>query len=676
MFEVVELGGVKTVTSVSNLNHVYVVDCSGSMYSDLPKIRQHLKNIISLVPQPGDTFSVIWFSGRNQCGVVFENLPVDDAATLAVAHKAIDKYLVPSGLTSFVDPIDLALTLSLKPGNLNNFIFMSDGYDNQSSRTKILERTAELSTVYHNVAFIEYGYYADREMLTAMAESVNGIHMFAEGMVNYEQVVESAIKSTARVSTVDVNVNKRAKHAIYQYNGQIRIVSVEDGVAKVPEDVARVHSIVPTDVLNKQLSVEHLLMILFYAAKTNNVKLTWDALQAIGDEDLVESYQNAFTKQEQSVFLDHVEAAIKGEAPMFVNGRNTEAVPAKGAKTIVGLLNTLSMVGASLVLDSPHWGYNRTTKASTAGDTLPRFVKSPMQRSSLRGLVFNSSRPNVSIGMTQNGVVELPENEFGLKSVPSHIHRNYTIIRDGIKNVKELPVVLPTQVYLELETVYPAFVVEQNDKETYAVFNLNRIPVINRKKVEEITLEKVVSTISQLEIHKAAQKVINALIKEQGGSDVKIAGLIDTYGEEAAKWLSSIGVRDYGFSPVNTKTVEATDAYMSIEFDYKIKGMSSLPSIEAVRKKLSENKKLTLGDNIIAGLLAIYGAADMEMLEASKTITVAAKRSLELELADMVYTIILGRVWWGDTDEYVTEITINGETAPLTLIKTRKEIKI
>jgi hypothetical protein len=679
MFEVINVGGTKTVTSKQSVNHVYVVDCSGSMSYDLPKIRQHLKNIVSVVTQPADTFSVIWFSGRNQCGVVFENMPVSDASSLAMMHKAIDRFLVPVCLTSFVDPIDLAMTLSLKPGNLGNFVMLTDGYDNQNQKQKILDRTAELKTVFDSVTFIEYGYYADRDMLAKMAESVNGMHLFAEGYTNYEDVMESAISGTARSTNIEVSVNKKAKHVVFVYNGNIRIVNVDNGVAKVPEDVDQVHSIVPSDVLSKHLSEEHLYLILFYAAKTNNVKLVWDCLQVLGDVALVETYQNAFTKQELSEFLSVVEACVLNPSRRYADGKSENAVPKKDVPTIPDLLNILSESSAQLVLDSPFWKYNRTTKASEAQDPLPRFIKSPMSRASMRGLVFNSSRPNISIGITQNGTVELPENDFGLTSVPSHIFRNYTIIRDGIKNVKQLPVVVPTDVFDNLSDKFANTVIEQTPEQTYVVFELSQIPVVNRKRVEGFDVEYLKSTIVNLELQKARLKVINALIKEHGGSEVKIAGLIEQYGQEAANWLSSIGVRDYGFGSVNTKTVEATDAYISVEVDYKLKGLSSFPTIEAVRKKLAEKKKLNLGDTVIKDFLEHYGNMSKEDLETNKTALTKVKRMLESELSDMVYTIILGRIWFTDDpdqDEYVTDIDIYGQAVPLTLFKQRKEIKI
>ena len=212
MFEVVELGGVKTTTSKSACNHVYVVDVSGSMYGDLPKIRQHLKNIISVVAQEEDTFSIIYFSGRGECGSVFENVEVSDVGTITMMHAAIDRFIQPIGLTGFVDPIEKALSLNLSGGKLNNFIMLTDGYDNQNRRDTIMAGVDKLPSVFQSISFIEYGYYADRQIIAEMAARVNGVHIFAEGITKYETAFEDVVRGVARVNQIVVDVNKKAKH--------------------------------------------------------------------------------------------------------------------------------------------------------------------------------------------------------------------------------------------------------------------------------------------------------------------------------------------------------------------------------------------------------------------------------------------------------------------------------
>jgi hypothetical protein len=629
-----------------------------------------------MVAQPGDTFSVIWFSGRGECGVVFENVAVSDASTVSTMHTAIDRYIVCRGLTGFVDPIKLAMSLTLSEGKLNNFIMMTDGCDNQFNKQDILAAASQLKTKYESVSFIEYGYYADRDMLAQMAQVNNGVVLFAEGTEKYEDAINIAVTGVSRVPQVEVKVNKKATHVLYIQGSQIRIVAVENGVVSVPEDTPRVFSVTPGESFTR-LADDHLYLVLYYAIKMGNAAVAWKALEALGDVALVKAYENAFTKQELSVVEEKVQAAVFDVTLRWVEGRSDSCVPNKNAKTVLDVLVTLANSDAKLVLDSPYWSYNKISKGSVAKEdsVLPRFVKSPMSNVSLRGLVFNSTRPNVSIGTTVNGVVELPDNEFGLKSVQSHIHRNYAIIKDGTKNVTHIPVIVENSVLPNLDGVKALFIDGDGEK-SYIAIELQDVPVINRARIESVSMQEYVNTIVNLEHYKAALKVVNGLIKEQGGSDAKIQGMIEKYGEAQAAWLSSIGVRDYGFSPVGQVAKEATDEYMALELDYKIKGMSSLPSLDAVRKKVSEKKKLNVADGLIAKNLEQYSPMSKEMLESTKVLLTEQKRRTEVILADMNYTLIIGRVWFGDEDVIDAVVTFADVETTLSIEKTRKVVKI
>jgi len=65
-----------TVEVQKRTNHIFVVDVSGSMYNELPLIRTQLKNKLSNLMKEGDTISIVWFSGRNDAGILKEEVEV------------------------------------------------------------------------------------------------------------------------------------------------------------------------------------------------------------------------------------------------------------------------------------------------------------------------------------------------------------------------------------------------------------------------------------------------------------------------------------------------------------------------------------------------------------------------------------------------------------------------
>ena len=87
-------------TAPEPVHHVLVLDCSGSMYSDLPLIREQLKSKLPTLLGEDDTITLIWFSGRGECGILFEAVK-PTLKDLADINRAIDRWLRPVGLTGF-----------------------------------------------------------------------------------------------------------------------------------------------------------------------------------------------------------------------------------------------------------------------------------------------------------------------------------------------------------------------------------------------------------------------------------------------------------------------------------------------------------------------------------------------------------------------------------------------
>jgi len=672
MFEVVKVGNVSTMASPSATNHVYVVDVSGSMHGSLPAMRTHLKNIVSMITTPDDTFSIIYFSGRGQCGVVVENVPVKDIGSVTSIQAAIDRWLSPIGLTGFSGPLELSIDLAdrLDSGKNNNFVMLTDGYDNQSSRDDIIEAARALPSKYDSVAFIEFGWWCDRPLIQKMAEVSGGVHLFADGYKEYEPVFENSIKDAIRVPKVEVAVNKKAKSAMYVQDDNIIIVDVgDDHTVSVPETVDYVYAIVPKDVLQKQMSEDRLYMVLYYALKKDDAQLVWRTLEALGDIRLIDEYTNAFTRQEVSNVQDIVKECIFDKEERYKNGKDLNYLPVEDATTIMDVVGVLAQGDVKIYTDSPMFKYKRTTKATTQAEELPRFTPSPGECSTVTGIVQHSSRANVSIQTIVNGTVEVPENEWDLKHIPTHITRNYTVIKDGVRNIDDLPVVVDDKTYDALTDILgleQMTVVSDN----HIIIHMSKLPVINRMMSRSVSLDSYVSLVERLTDLQGVVKGLKASISTENR---KTDGMKEKYGDDAAGWLSSIGVRDYGFSP-KTKSAESQDFYPATEVVYKLKGLSSLPSVKDVVKKLDADKPLTLRERLVHEGMMNDASSPKEALEAAQS----EVKGIQNELSKLTYSIIIGKTWFdGVEDDPVNAgAVILGEQVPLTISTKKSDIPI
>lgn len=151
-------------------NHILFVDVSGSMSWDLPNMRTHMKNKLSSLVKEGDTITIGYFSGRNQFGVLVEEVEIATLQDLTSIHQAIDRFLKPICLTGFKEPLQetkrvIQRIKGNRPDSAFSFFFLTDGHDNQWSEREILQACEELEADVVSATIVEYGYYCNHNLL-------------------------------------------------------------------------------------------------------------------------------------------------------------------------------------------------------------------------------------------------------------------------------------------------------------------------------------------------------------------------------------------------------------------------------------------------------------------------------------------------------------------------------
>lgn len=725
-------------------NHIFAVDVSGSMYGSLPKIREHLKSNLALLVKEDDTVSILYFSSKGQFGTVFAGEPIRHLSDLSAINSAIDRYLKPMGLTGFVEPLRLACETaeSIKNGNTNNLIFMTDGYDNQWTEVQILTETSRLHGVFENITIIEYGYYCNRPLLEKMATAVNAMHVFAEGFTQYEPAVEEILTSNTSKRN-KVKMPDGTATAVYIEGSKVNTQVVDQGYAMVPAHISKVWAVSESENVGDISDEQQLYIILFCAIQNMQQDLAWDILHKLGDVAIIKQYANCFTKQDYSELKNAIENAVVDKKQRFVDGVNYNLVVPEDAYTVLDLLNRLVEGEAQLIASSPYFQYSRigagtvqredntidtlademaeaTTKEerkaiaikmANANEWTPEFVKNNQEENvlPLHALVYNESRPNVSVRTTTNGKVAVPkevrsEHPTLPESIDTWIYRNYTIIKDGIVNLKTLPVRINKSTEASLDNNGVSFFAigeELKDGTRDFAIDLMSVPVVNRAMVKGVEAAEFFDAHIEMQRQKARQKVLKFYRDEIMGP-VNAEGLKQLYGDEAALYLSAKGIRDYGFSPA-VDSVDSSDFYYSKELNVKIKGLSSLPSVNAVLKKIADNeealkagkkeKKFNEGDMLIKEAIDFYlnfvdselvkksSAKDTlikEWLKAETKDTIERVRAINLSLSKVLYGIVAGHGWFSDLDFEDPTMVINnkGTEYTVTAALEQKEIKV
>ena len=455
----------KTVPTIPPAHHVLILDCSGSMTGDLPRIREQLKKKLPKLLREKDLISMVWFSGRGQHGVLFEAEPVPTLADLKTVNTAIDRWLKPIGMTGFKEPLEDAATLIAKiakknPSHAVSLLFLSDGCDNQSDRASVLAALqAAVAAGITSTTIVEYGYYADRAFLAQMAERAGGSLIFAEDFDRYDPIFETTLSkraaSTAKRIRVELCDEAPASaiggFAFALHDGDLLTFSTTDPnhvvpteTVDVPEGVQEIAYLSTGPVgapgllsdLNevaknaaltdrstearKQLepsviSAAYAALSLF--ATRMKPEIVLPILKALGDVKFIEEFANCFGKQRYSEFQDHAKIAAFGTG-RFSAGRDPSRVPPEDAFTILDLLQILQEDDENRVLlDHPAFKYSRISRGrkdaseiDSDGNAIapPKFVPSPAPDGyPISSIVWNEDRPNVSFMVRKEGHVDL-----------------------------------------------------------------------------------------------------------------------------------------------------------------------------------------------------------------------------------------------------------------------------
>lgn len=689
------------------VHHIIVTDISGSMYSDLPELRVHLKNKLATLVGPNDTVSLVWFSGRGQFGTIVEAMKVNGVADLSSLHTAIDRFLVPTGLTGFKEPLQEVANIidRLKkkvPGALFNMNFMTDGYDNQWSDKEILDLCKVLSTKLDSAAIIEYGYYCNRPLLTKMAETLGGKLVFSEDFQSYAAAFAGSLGGSTKKVPVKLD-HTPTEGYVFALAGEnlLTFTPDADNVVLLPEGLSSVAYFV-AEAGEAFDHVKHTDALIFAAvvplAQRMQTDSLFSVLGALGDVALVQNFSNCFSKEDYSRFQADALAAAADPAKRYLDGYDPAAVPKEDAYTVLELLSDLSSSDENLFYPyHSAFAYERIGAAREANDEEVRFVVADKAKGySINGVVWNEDRPNVSVRVRVEGKVELPKSRLAPlpASVDSFIYRNYTIIKDGIVHTRKLPVSLTEAVFAKLQA-NGLLAGETWAEGQVFVLEFPKLPVINRMMVRGTTAKETFGAVVELALLKGAQKVFNDWRTRI--SPKVSATYVALYGEAATEYLKDVGVTEYnGFNPPST-TVKSGDFYMAKELKIAVKGLSSLPKVLDVENAIDAasggKKKLKIGEFVMAGAIqrldafmgsaAYTGAADGSALLATwlegeqKAIT-AKTRELMERLAQHKFSVVVGHIWFSDMpsmDDNTLDIEMPGY-GPVTVTANLKDVQI
>jgi len=646
-----------------NTHHIFIIDCSGSMYSALSEIRRDMCNKLSTLLKAGDSVTLIWFSSRREYGVILEDYRINGAVNIEKARQLINQHLVPRGLTAFVDPLLEAKRL-IDRVNTNNkdmlhsLFFLTDGCDNQYSQSDIINAVAALKDRVNSATMVEYGWYCNRALMVKMATEFGGTHQHSKDFQDYEPLVNAQFtrRAMAKRSYMELQSATDEETAFTVSDGAITIHKIEKGGVFMPVDDATLlfyftdNPPKSAKVLEMDacfLPVEYiggLYAAMNIASKKLDVDRMADILKYVGDARMISQSVNTFGTQKITELENEFEQAALNEGLRYSLGYDPNLAPKEDAFCFFDMLEELQSSEENKWYPRHEWfQYERTGKKmvsaatnlnegekkkladiSATGDL--KKIKEAMDEieagkveelefhfaeknpsSPFSHLVWNSTRANLSVQVTYAGSVEIPDNKFGIpKEFETVIVRNYTLVKDGIIHTYVLPVSLSESTFYRLQKE-GMLQDEKYEQDKIYKLDFSIVPVINRNMVKERpSADELCKKVHELTKIQGYNAVMTYYKKMHQVS--KFKGFAELYGADGAEWLKELGLMPYGYSP--KKVAEKTGEEQSVPaLDVKIL-KASLPSgkaeIEKVIAKMQKGVPLSMRESWFAQAISDY----------------------------------------------------------------------
>jgi len=737
-----------TVEVAKKTNHIFVVDVSGSMYYELPLIRTQLKNKLSNLMKEGDTISIVWFSGSRDAGILKEEVEVKSLKTLTDLHDAIDRWLRPVGLTAFLKPLQLVKELvgriqNHRPDSVFSMIFLTDGYNNDCPWNEVISTLKTMETDIASSTFVEYGYYADTQKLTQMAAVLGGEKISCDGFDDFEPMFDAKISNSiygGKKTIVEITDSYLYDFAFSANvkDGSVLLYNIVDGKILVGSNVKEIHFFSPYLIGNPDTGEDTALYAAIYVL--SDKLLNDDAekiFYALGDQHYYQMLVNAFGKQKLNTFKSAIKECVGDVSKRFPAGGRAAIQPVPDdAYCLMNLIEDLGNTeGCLFYPNHDSFVYNRIGRKKIASATVltetekkrlaeaknleeinkitaelaenkveVKFQNSNPERGyPLTDLVWNESRANLSVRIFIEGEALLPANKFNIDKVASFKFNTFTIVKDGIVNVKKLPVLYSEDLVRLLDangvaysvdmTIHDAMISENLYGHTL-VIDLTSIPIVNKGMVKAVSAMELAKQQWELQKLQGDKKVYDYYKKTLFPKTSK--SFVELLGQEAADWLKEVGITDFnGFSPKVT-SAEATDFYMSVILDTKIKGLSSLPKVEDVVKKIESGSTLKINEWVMADAIKKYLSqlqSDMYLslgeeqqkgvlktyLETKSGILNKQRRKILQEIAQIKFSLILSKKWFTEFksfDENQLNVNFDGQDLTFTFDLSEKEEKI
>jgi hypothetical protein len=640
-----------------NTHHIFVIDCSGSMSYELPTIRKDLFNKISTVLKPNDSTTIIWFSGRNEFGVVLDDYKVNGPLSLEKVRDAINRHLSPQGLTAFKQPLEevkrvVEKVSKDKSGYLHSMFFLTDGCDNQWSTKEILKAVADLKNTLNGATIVEYGWYCNRELMSNMAQELGGVHTVSQNFQEYEPYLTKQFTNDNKGKRKYIQLDETPEFGVvfnivdgdvilYTPNENNEVLLSVDGetnifyftknepTGKLLGDAEYFNKAYLSGSYKKDEMLKGLYAALFAFSRRSDFNMVSEVLKVTGDVALIKQKANTFGTQKITELEQKFVECINDEKQRYLQGYDPDAEPAEDAYCVLDMISDLmSDEENNFYPQHEAFGYKRigskaVSKAGKISDEDKKKIEDLLKANKLAELqeavdeAKNNQVPDLEFHYNDSlqpcPISDLVWNEKRANLSVQVLYKGYVNLP---KNDYGLPEKFDTQIFRNYTIIKDGICHTYSlpvslSKATFEKLQDNGLLAGEKWKKDKIFIlefselpvinRKMVDTLSAKDLFQNEYELVKLQANNSFFNYLKkklfknaSKGFLDLYGEEATAWLATLGLKEYGFNP--PKSIEKQGEEIIVNtLEIKIDKLST----SVVTKDIeSAEKKLASGGSL------------------------------------------------------------------------------
>ncbi len=671
-----EVDNTKTIgKAIDQNNQIWLYDRSGSMYGDLTRLITDMKQRARTLME-GDTLTLGWFSGEGDFRFILKGYKISAKEDYNQIDQILDKNSNTIGTTCFSEILEEASKTIEDLSGFGNFNLMlfSDGSPVVSNYTKeidgIFKAIGKLAEQVTSALLVGYGNYYNRSLMQEMAEKIGGSLVHSNDIQSFGTSLDEYITSSREAGDkMKVDTEYKGKEDVHfsvfgkgviSYKAVGGTVAYTIGKGKKDylyiltnklskseaksEEVTIVNGELTHD--GKALGPRHAFIKGMYGlaavlSQKTQTLLAVDVLGMLGDKHLIDLIYDSFTNSEYGRAEKNITEAMASPSARLIKGKVLGYVKADDAPCLLDVMDRITEDKEAEFFPYAGAGYSRVgKKAEAKAEVTTQFV--PNEGGvAVSGIVWSSTKLNLSLSTNIQGTVELDADAKKLnltKDFACSVFRTFTIIKDGRLNMEKATFKLSKETHDYLKSIGATDVTWTAQPVEY---DLTAVPVMNRKYANSVKSVKPFCDLAMREAElEGIVKVLKANAKAQKATTFNPA---TNYSDAVTAYLAKFHIKNGVYSPPSTVGA-ASDFYMSKKFSIKIKGLSSLPKIDDVTKKIEAKKALTTADTVIKlGLDELARTKDVEKAFKDRQ---QELREVRAALLRQKFAIVLGKAWF------------------------------